>query len=178
MSMYPRDAGFVAIEEIHAAALANLPRDVADFLESGAGTQATLHANREAFGRWVIRPRPMSGVSAPRTGTELLGIPLSVPVLTGPFGGDAMFGADGHLAVARANASCGTVSIVPEVGSFSYEEVRAAAPAAARIAQIHPYPSFGPVAERVRAAGYDALCVTVDCAAGIPHSQPDEQVQP
>jgi 4-hydroxymandelate oxidase len=65
--------------------------------------------------------------------------------------------------VARANAACGTASIVPEVGTFSYEEVRAAAPAAARIAQLHPYESFGYVAGRVRAAGYDALCVTVDC---------------
>ncbi len=161
--MYPRDAGFVAIEEIHAAARANLPPDVADFLETGAGTEATLRANADAFGRWVIRPRPMTGVGAPRMDTELLGIPLAVPVLTAPFGGDAMFGPEGHLAVARANAACGTVSIVPEVGTFSYEEVRAAAPAAARIAQVHPYASFDGVVERIRAAGYDALCVTVDC---------------
>ena len=162
-AMYPQDAGFVAIEEIHAAAMKNLPPEVADFLETGAGTERTLRANREAFDRWVIRPRPMSGVSAPRTSTTLLGIPLSLPLLTAPFGGDGMFGADGHLAVARANASCGTVSIVPEVGTYSYEEVRAAAPAAARIAQVHPYESFDHVVRRIGDAGYDALCVTVDC---------------
>jgi isopentenyl diphosphate isomerase/L-lactate dehydrogenase-like FMN-dependent dehydrogenase len=163
MYPHPQDAGFVAIEEIHAAAIKNLPPDVADFLESGAGTQQTLRANTAAFGRWVIRPRPMSGVSAPRTSTTLLGIPLSVPVLTAPFGGDGMYAADGHLAVARANAACGTLSIVPEVSTFSYEEVRAAAPAAARIAQVHPYESFDCVVKRIRDAGYDALCVTVDC---------------
>ena len=71
MSMYPQDAGFVAIEEIHAAAIKNLPRDVADFLEGGAGTESTLRANRKVFGRWLTRPRPMSGVSVPRTSTEL-----------------------------------------------------------------------------------------------------------
>jgi 4-hydroxymandelate oxidase len=163
MAMRQWDARFVAVEEIRAAAMTNLPPDVADYLETGAGTEATLRANREAFARRVIRPHPMSGVSEPRTGTEILGIPLSVPVLTAPFGGDVMFGADGHLAVARANAACGTVSIVPEVGSFSYEEVRAAAPAAARIAQVHPFASFDYVVERIREAGYDALCVTVDC---------------
>jgi isopentenyl diphosphate isomerase/L-lactate dehydrogenase-like FMN-dependent dehydrogenase len=161
--MYERDARFAALEEIHAAALRALPPEAAVFLESGAGAERTLRANREAFARWAIRPSPMSGVTAPRTNTELLGIPLSVPVLTAPFGGDGMFAADGHLAVARANAVCGTVSIVPEVGTFSYEEVRAAAPAAARIAQVHPYESFDHVAKRVRAAGYEALCVTVDC---------------
>jgi isopentenyl diphosphate isomerase/L-lactate dehydrogenase-like FMN-dependent dehydrogenase len=163
MAIYHDDAGFVALEEIHAAALRKLPPDVAVYLESGAGTEATLRANREAFGRWAIRPRPMSGVSTPRTSAVFLGIPLAVPIMTAPFGGDGLFAADGHLAVARANAACGTVSIVPEVGTFSYEKVRAEAPAAARIAQVHPYDSFDYVAKRIAAAGYDALCVTVDC---------------
>jgi isopentenyl diphosphate isomerase/L-lactate dehydrogenase-like FMN-dependent dehydrogenase len=156
------DAGFVTLEEIHSAAIGNLPPEVAGYLESGAGTESTLRANREAFGRWVIRPRPMSGVSAPRTSATFLGIPFAAPIMTAPFGGDGLFAADGHLAVARANAACGTVSFVPEVGTFSYEQVRAAAPAAARIAQVHPYESFDYVAKRIVAAGYDALCVTVD----------------
>jgi isopentenyl diphosphate isomerase/L-lactate dehydrogenase-like FMN-dependent dehydrogenase len=162
-AVYPRDGEFLTLEEIHAAALRHLPRDVAVYLESGSGTEQTLRANREAFGRHVIKPKPMSGVNDPKTNTEFLGIPLSVPVLTAPFGGDALFSRDGHLAVARANAACGTASIVPEVGSFSYEEVAAAAPAAARIGQLHPYESFHPVARRIKNAGYDALCVTVDC---------------
>ncbi len=163
-AVYPRDGEFLTLEELHAAALRHLPRDVAVYLESGSGTELTLRANRDAFGRYVIKPKPMSGVNDPKTNTEFLGIPLSVPVLTAPFGGDALFSQDGHLAVARANAACGIASIVPEVGSFSYEEVAAAAPAAARIGQLHPFDSFDPVARRIKAAGYDALCVTVDCA--------------
>ncbi len=154
---------FVTLDEIHAAALKRLPHDVTVYLESGAGTEQTLRANREAFARWVIKPRPMSGVNAPKTRTEVLGIPLAVPIITAPFGGDALFAQDGHLAVARANAKCGTVSIVPEVGSYSYAEVAAAAPEAARIGQLHPYDSFPYVAGRIKAAGYGALCVTVDC---------------
>ena len=161
--VYPRDGEFLALEEIRAAALERLPRDAATYLESGAGTELTLRANREAFSRWVIRPRPMSGVTDPKTNTEFLGIPLAVPVLTAPFGGDALFAPDGHLAVARANAARGIASIVPEVGSFSYEEVAAAAPAAARIGQLHPGDSFDVSAARIKAAGYEALCVTVDC---------------
>jgi isopentenyl diphosphate isomerase/L-lactate dehydrogenase-like FMN-dependent dehydrogenase len=163
-AVYPRDGEFLTLDELHAAALRRLPRDVAGYLENGAGTEQTLRANRDAFGRHVIKPKPMSGVNDPKTNTEFLGIPLSVPILTAPFGGDALFGHDGHLAVARANAACGIASIVPEVGSFSYEEVAAAAPAAARIGQLHPFDSFDSVARRIKAAGYDALCVTVDCA--------------
>ena len=160
---HPRDSEFPTLADIHAEALRRLPQDAATYLESGAGTEQTLRANREAFTRWVIRPRPMTGVSDPKTNTEFLGIPLSVPVLTAPFGGDALFAPDGQQAVARANAAAGIASIVPEVGSFSYEQVAAAAPAAARIAQLHPYESFDAVAARVKAAGYEALCVTVDC---------------
>jgi isopentenyl diphosphate isomerase/L-lactate dehydrogenase-like FMN-dependent dehydrogenase len=162
-SVQRRDDDFLALDEIHAAALRELPADVAVYLESGAGTEQTLRANREAFTRWVIKPRPMTGITDPKTHTEVLGIPLAVPIITAPFGGDSLFAPDGHLAVARADASLGTVSIVPEVGSFSYEEVAAAAPAAARIGQLHPYESFDHVAPRIKAAGYDALCVTVDC---------------
>jgi isopentenyl diphosphate isomerase/L-lactate dehydrogenase-like FMN-dependent dehydrogenase len=161
-SAYPADGQFRALEEIHQAALGNLPPDVATYLESGAGTEQTLRANRAAFGRHVIKPKPLSGVHDPKTNVEFLGIALSVPLLTAPFGGDALFASDGHLAVARANAACGTASIVPEVGSFSYEEVAAAAPAAARIGQLHPFESFDRIAQRIKNSGYDALCVTVD----------------
>jgi 4-hydroxymandelate oxidase len=163
MAIRPPGEEFVAIEEIRAAAQRNLPSPVWEFLESGAGTESTLRANREAFGRWVIRPRPMSGVSDPDTSATVFGIPLALPVFTAPFGGDALFCGDGHLAVARANAACGTGSIVPEVGSFSWAEVRAAAPSAVRIAQLHPWDSFSQAAARIKAAGYDVLCVTVDC---------------
>jgi len=163
MAIRPPDEEFVAIEEIRAAARRNLPSQAWEFLESGAGTESTLRANREAFGRWVIRPRPMSGVSDPGTSATILGIPLALPIFTAPFGGDALFCPDGHRAVARANAACGTGSIVPEVGSFSWEDVRAAAPPAVRIAQLHPWDSFDHAAARIKAAGYDVLCVTVDC---------------
>ena len=81
----PRDSEFPTLADIHAAALRRLPQDAATYLESGAGTEQTLRANREAFSRWVIRPRPMTGVTDPKTNTEFLGIPLAVPVMTAPF---------------------------------------------------------------------------------------------
>ncbi|MFC7310749.1 alpha-hydroxy acid oxidase [Streptomyces monticola] len=162
--MYPQETGFAVLDEIRDAALEQLSPEVVDYLEGGAGTEATLRANRGAFGRWAIKPRPMSGVSGPDTGTEFLGLPLSAPVLTAPFGGDGLFHDGGQIAVARANAACGTASIVPEAGTFSYERVAEAAPAAARIAQLHPFEHFEVSAERARRAGYTTLCVTVDCS--------------
>ncbi|WP_019925808.1 alpha-hydroxy acid oxidase [Nocardia sp. BMG111209] len=165
-SFYPTGVTFGTLDEIHRAAAAALPADVLDFVEGGAGQEITLRANRTAFERWRILPEPMSGVGAPSTATELLGMPLATPILTAPFGGDGLFHPDGHLAVARAAAGRGALAIVPEAGSFSYRQVREVAPAAARIAQVHPFAHAGAVAAQVRRLGYQALCVTVDCPVG------------
>lgn len=165
-TMYPTGVEFGSLDEIRQTALGVLPSDVADFLEGGAGTERTLAANREAFCHWAIAPAPMSGVSRPDTATTLLGIPLATPLLAAPFGGDMLFHPDGHRAVARAAASVGVVDIAPEAGSFAYADVRASAPAAARIAQLHPFADASTVADRIADAGYDALCVTVDCPIG------------
>ena len=162
-------ARFPTLTEISAAARTALAPDVWDFLEGGAGLEVTLGANREAFGRWQFRPRVMSGLAPPSTATSVLGLPLSLPVLTAPFGADGLFHGEGHLAVARANAAAGTLSIVPEAGTHSLEDVAAAAPAAARIAQLHPLgkeDNFRRMLERIEAAGYSAACVTVDCPTG------------
>lgn len=161
--MYPTDVRWAVLEEIRTAALASMTAEVADFLEGGAGAERTLRANRAAFERWVVHSRPMSGLGSVDTSTTFLGVPLGIPVLTAPFGGDGLFGAGGHPAIAAANAEHGAASIVPEAGTFSYEQVAAAAPNAARFAQVHPWDDAGQVVARIAAAGYNAVCVTVDC---------------
>jgi isopentenyl diphosphate isomerase/L-lactate dehydrogenase-like FMN-dependent dehydrogenase len=72
----------------------------------------------------------MSGLPTPATATRFLGVDLALPTLTAPFGADALFHPDGHLAVARANAAAGTASIVPE-GIMTAEDARAAVAAGA-----------------------------------------------
>ncbi len=165
-SFYPTRVDFGTLAEIHRAAAAALPPDVFDFVEGGAGKEITLRANLAAFDRWRILPEPMSGVGAPSTHTDLLGIGLDTPILTAPFGGDALFHPEGHLAVARAAQRHGALSIVPEAGSFSYQRVHAAAPRAARIAQLHPFGHAPAEADRLAHAGFEALCITVDCPVG------------
>ena len=166
ISYFPRDADFMTLSEIVEAARAGLPSDVRGFLDRGAGREVTLRRNRQAFDRWAYRPRVMTGIGVPDLATSFLGVPLGLPIMTAPFGADGLFHPEGHCAVARANAAEGAVSIVPEAGTHSVEAVAAAAPAAARIAQIHPMgrPSnFVAMLRRIEDAGYDAVCVTVDC---------------
>ena len=158
---------FATINELFAAARRALPTEVWDFLDGGAGGEETLNANREAFSRWSLRPRLMSGVEEPDLSTVFLGIELSMPLLTAPFGAERLLHPDGHLAVARANAKAGVAGIIPEAGSYSWEEVRAAAPEASRIAQLHPMgnrKNFRAMLRRAEDAGFDAMCFTLDCA--------------
>jgi 4-hydroxymandelate oxidase len=165
-TIHPKEADFATLSEIVEEARVRLSVEVRDFLDGGAGQEVTLRRNREVFGRWAFRPRVMSGFGVPELATSFLGIPLGLAVLTAPFGSDGLLHAEGHLAMARANAAEGVVSIVPEAGTHSWEAVAAEASAAARIAQLHPMgpPSnFTAMVRRVEDAGYDAVCVTVDC---------------
>lgn len=157
---------FATLDEVRHAALSRLAPEIADYLEGGAGQEVTLRRNREIFDRWAFSPRAMSGAAPADTRTRFLGIPLSMPVLTAPFGSDGLFHADGQVAVRRANHRVGTASIVPEAGSDSLEENAAAAPGTGAIGQLHPMGSdgnFGRIVERYERAGYSGLCVTVDC---------------
>lgn len=156
---------FATLDEIRDAALAKLSAAAGDFLEGGAGDEATLRRNRRAFERWAFVPRVMSGQPVPATAARFLGVDLALPVLTAPFGADGLFHPDGHLAVARANAAAGTASIVPEAGSHSLEEIAAAAPGAATFGQFHPLGTddgFLTTMRRYEDAGYRGLCVTCD----------------
>ncbi len=160
-----RSPQFAVIGEIVEEARRNLAPHVWNYLEGGAGEEVTLAENRAAFHRWQFRPRVMTGISPPDTRTEFLGIPLSMPVLTAPFGADRLFHPEGHLAIARANARFGIASIVPAASSFPLEEVAQAAPNAAKIFQIHPFGSedgFAQLLARAEASGYEAICLTVD----------------
>jgi 4-hydroxymandelate oxidase len=160
---------YPTVADIFHAARRQLDPAVWDFLDGGAGDETTLAENRRAFASWTFRPRVLAGMEEANTSTSFLGIPLVMPVLTSPFGADRLFHREGHLAVARANARFGVASIVPEASSFSLEQIAAAAPAAARIFQLHP---LGPteavvrVIRRAEDAGYLALCLTVDCPTG------------
>ncbi|AKE01097.1 glycolate oxidase (plasmid) [Rhodococcus erythropolis] len=164
--LYNTTERFATLSEIVERARENLDPAVCDFLEGGSGAERTLDRNRTAFDQWQFEPRVMSGLDVPDLSTRFLGLDLALPVLTAPFGADALFHPEGHLAVASANAAEGVVSIVPEAGSHSLEAVAARYPQSARIAQLHPMGSdqnFLGMLERIERAGYDAVCVTVDC---------------
>ena len=156
---------YPTIGSIRRAAHERLDAHALAYLETGAGAERTLRWNEEAFDRWTIRPRVLTGAARIDTRTTLFGQQLSMPILVSPFGLDTLFHPDGHCALMRGAAGAGTVACASSSSGFPLEEVRDAAPAAAMLFQVSALGPVGVVermAKRVADAGYPLLCITVD----------------
>ena len=75
------------------------------YIAGGAGNEATMRANLEAFQRRRLRPRMLTGNPERDISVEVLGTPSPAPFLLAPIGVLSIAHADGELAVARAAAS-------------------------------------------------------------------------
>ena len=136
------------------------------YVAGGAGAEDTMAANRAAFGRWRLVPRMLRGIPAQRDhATTVLGTPMPAPVMLAPVGVLSIVHEEAEKAVARAAASLGVPMVVSTAGSFSIEDVAAAAPGGPRWYQLY-WPSDRELAasfvRRAEAAGYEALVVTLD----------------
>ncbi|MGH7631657.1 MAG: alpha-hydroxy-acid oxidizing protein [Gemmatimonadales bacterium] len=155
----------IAAEALEAGARSALAREPFDYLSGGAGAEATMQANLDAFRRWRIEPRVLRDVSRRDWRIRLFGDELPAPLLLAPIGVQGLFHADGELATARAAASLGVPLVLSSVSSKSLEEVAAAMSATPRWFQLY-WSADAELAEsfvvRAERAGYSALVVTVD----------------
>jgi isopentenyl diphosphate isomerase/L-lactate dehydrogenase-like FMN-dependent dehydrogenase/phosphoglycerate dehydrogenase-like enzyme len=168
---------FVTLRELERAARANLDDGTWAYLQAGGGDEITVARNLAAFRRWQFRPRVLTGNAQPDPATTFLGVDLAFPVLVAPFGLDATFHPDGQPGVARGAARAGTAVILSSNGSRRLEEVRAAAPAAARFLQVSalgPPEAVVSVGRRARDAGFTAVFLTVDVDAPGSRDAPAE----
>lgn len=62
-----------SIEDLRRLALRRLPRFVGDYLEGGAGDGGTIRRNIDAFRKYRLVPRALTGVTTVDTGVELFG---------------------------------------------------------------------------------------------------------
>ena len=76
---------FVIVDDYEPVARAALPQDVWDYFAGGASDEWTMAENRRAFDRWMLRPRFLRSVGDPTTATDVLGTPVSFPVLVAPW---------------------------------------------------------------------------------------------
>ncbi|MEU0880575.1 alpha-hydroxy-acid oxidizing protein [Lentzea sp. NPDC005914] len=134
------------------------------YVAGGAGSGATVRANREAFDRWRIVPRMLRGAHVRDLGTTLFGERLPAPVLLAPVGVQSIVHPDGELASARAAAKHGLPFVISTMSSYSLEQI-AAQSDGPRWFQLY-WPNDDEVClsllRRARHAGCTTLVVTLD----------------
>src|SRR5437867_289137 len=106
------DLRFTNLLEIEDLARAKVPRDAFDYIAGGAEDEVSLRRNREAFGRWAIRPRVLVDVTRRDTSTMVLGERVTMPVLVAPTALHGLVHPEGELATARGAAAAGTIMAV------------------------------------------------------------------
>jgi (S)-mandelate dehydrogenase len=158
----------ISIEDLRQAARRRLPRCVFEFFDGGAEDELTLRDNRAAFERVKLLPKVLNDVSAVRTATQILGKEAALPLAIAPTGTVGFGWPGGDVAIARAAAACGIPYTLSTAATASIERV--AREAGGRLwfqAYILKQREFTfRLIERARAAGYEALMITVDLPVG------------
>ncbi|HLZ47297.1 MAG TPA: alpha-hydroxy-acid oxidizing protein [Candidatus Limnocylindria bacterium] len=158
----PVDA--VRLEE---AARRRMSREAHAYVAGGAGAEATVRANREAFDRRRIVPRVLRDVSERTLAIDLFGRTIPAPILLAPIGVLELVHAAADLAVARAAAAFRLPFIFSNQASVPMEDCARAMGDAPRWFQLYWSKNDALVASfvgRAEASGCDAIVVTLDTA--------------
>jgi isopentenyl diphosphate isomerase/L-lactate dehydrogenase-like FMN-dependent dehydrogenase len=163
---------FLTVDDYEPIARERLPPDVFGYYAGGAGDEWTLRENRAAFERLVIRPRMLTAAYPPDPSTEILGTLVSAPILVAPWAYQRLAHPDGEVATARAASRAGTIMVVSTTAHDILEDI-ASAGEQPTWWQLYVYTEREITVEtlhRVHAAGYSAICFTVDFpVAGLRH---------
>jgi 4-hydroxymandelate oxidase len=167
--LQPLPPGIANLADFEAPAKARMTAQAWAYLSGGAADEITLRANRAAWDGLLLQPRVLRELAGGHTRSLLLGRALSLPVLLAPIAYQRLAHADGELAVAYAAAAQGIGLVLSAQASVGLEAVAQAmaseAQAGPRWFQLYwrPDPGFMlALLQRVEAAGYEALVLTVD----------------
>jgi L-lactate dehydrogenase (cytochrome) len=116
-----------------------------------------------------FRPSVLHDVAKVDTTATLLGANTAFPFAFAPTGFTRLMHHDGEYAVARVAQRRGIPYTLSTLGTTSIEDVAAAAPAGHKWFQLYVYRdrvAGADLAARAKAAGFEALLVTVDAPVG------------
>jgi 4-hydroxymandelate oxidase len=161
------------LESLEARARERLDPMLFDYIAGGAGDEWTLRENRNAWSRVQILPRMLRGVGKRDQQTTVLGTRVSFPVLVPPMGFHGLCHADAEIATARGTAAADTIFVASTVSNRSLESI-AQACTGPRWFQLYVYRDkeiTRDLVQRAAAAGYSALCLTVDTPLAGPRER-------
>ncbi len=153
------------VVDFEAVALAKLPRGTYTYTAYGSEGEFTLRRNREAFDWVELVPRGIVDFSSVKTATQVLGTPMSFPIMVSPSAAHGALYRDGELGTHQgATAASGTPMIISANASFPPDKIASAATGPVWW-QLYPQEDMDrtkDLLDRALAAGARAIVMTVD----------------
>lgn len=155
---------YAGMEEL---AKSRLDPELYDYVAGGSGDEGTQRGNVEAFARWGIVPRMLSGAADRDVSVDLFGTRYATPLMMAPIGVLGVMHDSGHgdLEAARAAAATGVPMIASTLMQDPMEAVAAELGSTPGFYQLYT-PNDREVAEslvrRAEASGYAGIVVTLD----------------
>jgi L-lactate dehydrogenase (cytochrome) len=173
-----RDLGpprVINIEDLRRLAQRRLPKVIFDYLDGGAEGELTLRENCRVFADVTFRPRQAVAVGKCSLGVRVLGQDIAFPAILAPVGYSRMIHPGGEVVAAQAAGEFGTGYILSTISGHKLEDVKAATrgPVWYQLYLVGGRAAAERAMERIRAAGFSALVITVDTpVAGMRERDP------
>jgi L-lactate dehydrogenase (cytochrome) len=152
-----------SLDDFEAAAKRHLPRPVFAYVAMAAEDRRAESANRAAFDEYAMTPRVLIDVSRRHQNVELFGQTWAMPFGIAPMGLSALSAYRGDIVQARAARAANIPMILSGTSLIRLEDVIAEAPGTWFQAYVPGDPTrIDALLDRVAAAGYRTLVVTVD----------------
>ena len=153
----------IAAEDWERAAREKLDEGAYGYIAGGAGAESTMRANLDAFGKWRIRPKMLTGNASRDISVDVLGLYSPAPFLLAPIGVLSIAHADAEVAVGEASASSGVPMLLSSAATHSIEQVaETGAPRWFQLYWANDREICESFVRRAEAAGYGAIVVTLD----------------
>ena len=168
-SLPPIPAGVVTLDDHETRARTTLDANAWAYLAGGAANELTVRANADAWHDLQLLPRVLRPLAGGHTRGTLLGRELAHPILLAPVAYQRLAHPDGEIASALAASALQAGLVLSTQASTPLEDVARAFgndPARGPLwFQLYLQPDRGfnrELVQRVEAAGYEALVLTVD----------------
>jgi isopentenyl diphosphate isomerase/L-lactate dehydrogenase-like FMN-dependent dehydrogenase len=156
----------VRIDDFRTLAKSEIPSDVFDYIDCGAGDEITVHANRRDMDDLRLLPLSLRNVSDPDLSVSLFGRSFAAPLGFGPTAFHRLVHDDGEVATARAAKTANVPMAVSVMSSVALEEVAARSGHDDLWFQTYIFKDRALTTRLVRRAeeaGYRCVVVTVGC---------------
>ncbi|CAH0055152.1 unnamed protein product [Clonostachys solani] len=163
------DSDILTVKDLAAVGAKRVPQIYNEYFSGGAGEEATVRDNVDAFARYKLRPRVLKDVGDVDVTWSLFGIKTAGPFGFSPSAAHKLAHPDGEVATSRAAAANGIPMALSSYSSTSLEDVIAQGSGNPYIMQMTLFKDLS-VSEMIikraegtpNPAGYKALFVSVD----------------